>query len=262
MRRIVCPHGPRPVASLPGGLGPGLPRPDLAPQAREGVVSVDRMRGRVYSLPCAKRGGGLGRGQGATKSRKRLIARSVVRGSDYPQTSITRMCAEWIPAFAGITHSLRRRVAVVGVALDSIYITDRTRMNDAAIIATVRQYFSRRAQNVVTAYVFGSVGKGLSGLSSDVDIAVLYALAPIPAVSGSTSSMQAELEALLGRPVDLIVLNDAPVDLVHRVLRDGAMARWCARQTVARASNSKSPRAGNTWICCRSCAATVRLPEP
>ena len=35
--------------------------------------------------------------------------------------------------------------------------------------------------------------------------------------------MRAELEALLGRPVDLIVLNEAPVDLVHRVLRDGAM---------------------------------------
>ena len=94
-------------------------------------------------------------------------------------------------------------------------------MNDAAIIATVRQYFSRRARNVVTAYVFGSVGKGLSGLSSDVDIAVLYALAPTPAVSGPASSMQAELEALLGRPVDLIVLNPAPIDLVHRVLRDG-----------------------------------------
>ena len=171
--------------------------------------------------PALACGGRSGWGQGATKSRKRLIARSVVRGSDYPQTSITRMCAEWIPAFAGITHSLRRRVAVVGVALDSIYITDRTRMNDAAIIATVRQYFSWRARNVVTAYVFGSVGKGLSGLSSDVDIAVLYALAPIPAVSGPTPSMQAELEALLGRPVDLIVLNQAPVDLVHRVLRDG-----------------------------------------
>ena len=94
-------------------------------------------------------------------------------------------------------------------------------MNDAAIISTVRQYFSRRAQNVVTAYVFGSVGRGLSQPSSDVDIAVLYALAPTPTVSGPKASMRAELESLLGRPVDLIVLNEAPVDLVHRVFRDG-----------------------------------------
>ena len=87
--------------------------------------------------------------------------------------SVAQWGPEWIPAFVGMTRSLRRSVAVVGVALDSIYITDRTCMNDAAIIATVRQYFSRRARNVVTAYVFGSVGKGLSGLSSDVAIAVL-----------------------------------------------------------------------------------------
>jgi hypothetical protein len=33
----------------------------------------------------------------------------------------------------------------------------------------------------------------------------------------------AELEALLGRPVDLVVLNTAPVDLVHRVMRDGRL---------------------------------------
>ena len=27
----AVPHGPRPVASLPGGLGPGLPRPNPLP---------------------------------------------------------------------------------------------------------------------------------------------------------------------------------------------------------------------------------------
>jgi uncharacterized protein len=94
-------------------------------------------------------------------------------------------------------------------------------MDDASIISTARQYFAQRARNVVAAYVFGSVGRGSSRASSDVDIAILYAAAPIPAVSGLTSSTQAELEALLGRPVDLVVLNDAPPDLVHRVLRDG-----------------------------------------
>jgi predicted nucleotidyltransferase len=94
-------------------------------------------------------------------------------------------------------------------------------MDRAAIISTVKQYFAQRSQNVVAAYVFGSVGRGSSRPRSDVDIAVLYATPPMSAVSGPASDMQAELEALLRRPVDLIVLNDAPVDLVHRVLRDG-----------------------------------------
>jgi hypothetical protein len=30
-----------------------------------------------------------------------------------------------------------------------------------------------------------------------------------------------ELEGILGRQVEAVVLNNAPVDLVHRVLRDG-----------------------------------------
>jgi predicted nucleotidyltransferase len=34
---------------------------------------------------------------------------------------------------------------------------------------------------------------------------------------------EADLEQLLGRPVQIVVLNDAPVDLVHRVLRDGEL---------------------------------------
>jgi uncharacterized protein len=94
-------------------------------------------------------------------------------------------------------------------------------MDDAAIISTVRQYFAQREKNLVAGYVFGRVGRGSSRPSSDVDIAILYATPPIPAVSGPASDMQAELEGLLGRSVDLIVLNGAPVDLVHRVLRDG-----------------------------------------
>lgn len=96
-------------------------------------------------------------------------------------------------------------------------------MDAAEIISTVRQHFAQLPQNIVTAYVFGSVGRGSSRSGSDVDIAVLYATPPLSAVSGPASDMQAKLEALLGRPVDLIVLNDAPADLVHRVLRDGAI---------------------------------------
>ncbi len=35
--------------------------------------------------------------------------------------------------------------------------------------------------------------------------------------------MAADLEQATGRQVDLVVLNGAPVDLVHRVLRDGVL---------------------------------------
>jgi hypothetical protein len=35
--------------------------------------------------------------------------------------------------------------------------------------------------------------------------------------------MEGDLERLLGRPVQIVVLNTAPSDLVHRVLRDGKM---------------------------------------
>jgi hypothetical protein len=31
------------------------------------------------------------------------------------------------------------------------------------------------------------------------------------------------LERLLGKPVDLVILNRAPLDLIHRVLRDGVL---------------------------------------
>jgi uncharacterized protein len=96
-------------------------------------------------------------------------------------------------------------------------------MDDTATISSVRQYFAQRPQNVVAAYVFGSVGRGASRASSDVDVAVLFAKPPLPAVSGPSANMQAELIALLGRAVDLVVLNDAPVDLTHRVLRDGVI---------------------------------------
>jgi hypothetical protein len=35
--------------------------------------------------------------------------------------------------------------------------------------------------------------------------------------------LEADLERLLGVPTQVIVLNHAPVDLVHRVLRDGKL---------------------------------------
>jgi len=54
-------------------------------------------------------------------------------------------------------------------------------------------------------------------------VAVLYSGA-LPSTLGSPAlTLEGELERLLGRPVEVVVLNSAPVDLVHRVLRDGRL---------------------------------------
>ena len=54
-------------------------------------------------------------------------------------------------------------------------------------------------------------------------MAVLLGRTPPDTLSGAGLSLGGRLEGRLGREVDLIVLDRAPIDLVHRVLRDGAL---------------------------------------
>jgi predicted nucleotidyltransferase len=76
---------------------------------------------------------------------------------------------------------------------------------------------------VAAAYVFGSVVAGTARPESDVDIAVLFATPPPHTLDSARFALAGELEAALGAPVDLVVLNDAPVDLSIRVLRQGRL---------------------------------------
>ena len=57
--------------------------------------------------------------------------------------------------------------------------------------------------------------------ASDIDLAVLFAEPPDATLAGPALTIEGQLERILGRPVDLLVLNSAPADVVHRVLRDG-----------------------------------------
>lgn len=86
-----------------------------------------------------------------------------------------------------------------------------------------RAFFAAHPRGVVAAYLYGSVARGDDHAGSDVDVAVLFATAPPPDLSGPSLRLADGLERALGRPVDLVILNSAPADLVHRVLRDGAL---------------------------------------
>ena len=77
--------------------------------------------------------------------------------------------------------------------------------------------------SVVAAYLFGSVARQQHNSRSDVDVAVLFDPPPPNQLLGPLSVLRGTFEDALSRPVDLVVLNHAPPDLVHRVLRDGVL---------------------------------------
>jgi predicted nucleotidyltransferase len=76
---------------------------------------------------------------------------------------------------------------------------------------------------LVAAWLFGSTARGTASARSDLDVAVLLREAPPATLEGLLFDLQFALEERLGRRADVVVLNEAPVDLVHRVLRDGRL---------------------------------------
>ncbi|HVH46502.1 MAG TPA: nucleotidyltransferase domain-containing protein [Labilithrix sp.] len=79
-----------------------------------------------------------------------------------------------------------------------------------------------RVPGLVAAYLFGSRARGTATSSSDVDLAIWLEHAP-RSFDDYPFEVAADLEQELGVRVDLVVLNGAPSDLVHRVLRDGEL---------------------------------------
>jgi uncharacterized protein len=80
-------------------------------------------------------------------------------------------------------------------------------------------------EEVISAWVYGSVARGKARANSDLDVAVLLGLPPGRRLSFDELPLDIlrDLEHATGREVDLVVIDTADVDLVHRVLRDGVL---------------------------------------
>lgn len=95
------------------------------------------------------------------------------------------------------------------------------------ILELVKRYFSGRLE-IKFAYLFGSHARGTANKLSDVDIAVFIDKSMIDEEKhpyGYKASVIADLMQVLNtNEVDLVVLNDAPYILRHRVLRYGELA--------------------------------------
>jgi uncharacterized protein len=92
-------------------------------------------------------------------------------------------------------------------------------------INTLKEYFVQD-DRVLMAFLFGSCAKGRAGLDSDADIAIYlkHQESDLPEKEVQRSSKTAQdiwtnLERMIGREVDLVVLNDAAATVVVSALQ-------------------------------------------
>ncbi len=97
-------------------------------------------------------------------------------------------------------------------------------MDPVAIETRLRDFFAQaEGPEIAAAWLFGSVARGTPRPGSDVDVGILYTDEPPRTLAGLGLDLEGDLERLLDLPVQVVVLNRAPVDLIVRVLRDGKL---------------------------------------
>ena len=84
-------------------------------------------------------------------------------------------------------------------------------------------FFDSDPRGVAAVYLFGSTARGTSRPHSDIDLGILFIEPPAANIDAQPYDLEAALERQVGRPVEAIVLNRAPVDLRSRVLREGRL---------------------------------------
>jgi uncharacterized protein len=101
---------------------------------------------------------------------------------------------------------------------------------------------------LVSAYLFGSAASGRSHRESDVDVAVLVDRATYPTSADRFElrlTQAGGLRRVVGREVDLVVLNDAPPQFARRIMTEGQRLllldplqdRSCLRVVLSRAAD-------------------------
>ncbi|MBM4321735.1 MAG: nucleotidyltransferase domain-containing protein [Deltaproteobacteria bacterium] len=93
-----------------------------------------------------------------------------------------------------------------------------------AVIDELRCALAGIAEPPLATYLFGSVARGTARPDSDIDLGVLLGAPPPPGLL-PRFELEGQLERELGLPTQLVILDTAPPDLVHRVLRDGVLVQ-------------------------------------
>jgi predicted nucleotidyltransferase len=96
-------------------------------------------------------------------------------------------------------------------------------MQRGQVVSILQRELALRATGLAAAYLFGSFARGEATDESDVDVGLLFTKRPDSTLEAQPFGLAAELESQLERRVDVVVMNTAPADLVHRILRDGEL---------------------------------------
>ena len=104
-------------------------------------------------------------------------------------------------------------------------------MDRLTLLPRLRTAFAELpAGRVAVAYLFGSVARGDARPDSDVDVGVVLTARRPASLREEPLDVLDALERATGRSIDLVVLNGAGADFVHRVLRDGIMLHESDRE--------------------------------
>ncbi len=96
-------------------------------------------------------------------------------------------------------------------------------MNEPALAAPLRALLVEAPHTLLAAWLFGSRARSEERPGSDVDLGVLFDRPPEPKLGNEAHRLEGRLEEALGLPVQVVVVNTTPPDLVHRILRDGVL---------------------------------------
>lgn len=89
---------------------------------------------------------------------------------------------------------------------------------------SIKNYLYER-EEIIFAYIFGSVARGRENKLSDLDIAVYIDEAKKPKSSsfGYRSDLITDIQPLSEREIDLIILNEVSISIAFSVLKDGKL---------------------------------------
>ncbi|MFV8833346.1 nucleotidyltransferase domain-containing protein [Aquisalimonas sp.] len=112
---------------------------------------------------------------------------------------------------------------------------------DDALIARLSRAIAGSDLDVACVYLYGSRARGNERSDSDIDLAVLFRDVQPARLVSPLSGLAESVERATGLTADVIDMEHAPVDLIHRILRDGHLiADYAPARRIAFEVNARN----------------------